>query len=959
MADESIDLYRFRLLRDQARAIAESGDDEYALDHHRQAAALCRAEPLADLTGDWAERARRNLEEELLAAALDRIDLELQRGNHTDVVRELSDLTDRHPQDQRPVAQLMMALYRCGRQAEALEVYRRTHSRLVEESGTEPGPGLRQLQQRILRSDPALLRVPGTQLSVDWSPHTLPHDPRVFVGRDEELRQLMDMVPAVGEGGSAGASTVTVITIDGMPGVGKTVLAVRLAHRLAEYFPDGQMFLSLHAHDPGQKPLDPADALDTLLRMIGLPATRVPRALDERAALWRSQLAASRAILVLDDAASHEQVRPLLPASAGCLVIVTSRRRLTGLHDSWPLSLEMPPVRDAAALFTGIAGAGRAEAGDEVREVVELCGRLPLAVGMVASRLRHRRAWTTRDLLARLSPDDRRLDEVRDEGREITTVFEVSYLGLPEPLRNAFRAFGLHPGPDVTAHAAAAALGRPVREAERILEELFDRHLITEPVSGRYRFHDLVHDYVRRLTRETDPEEERRRIVRRILDFYLAAAEQADRLISPHQAVHDLRLVHTPPELPSPRDEAEATAWFVAEYHCLLNAAAEAERAGLPGHVAGFARVLAGYLESEGLWEVAERLHSRAIIAVRDSDDGPGLARALSDRSLVRFRSGEYDSALEDAERALAVFRSAGERHGEADILDRMGLIYWHLSRFPEALAHGEEALAIHRSLGDRRGEAKNLDYSAIYLEYMGRYREAEQLRLQALALFTEIEDPRDRTMALNNMGDLMLRMGAVDKAVDYYGRTAAAAAELGRQNQAIMLINLGNVSRHTSDHERALEHYRKALALTMELGDRRTQVETLIGIGATFHITGRYGEALVHHERALAISQSINERYEETLALRHLGETLMASGRYPAAIEHLQRAGDLAARIGVPYEIGKALESLGTAYLHVEGRDKTREHWQEAARIFESLDLPEAEDLRSRLRRLDEAIGT
>ncbi|MEV3923152.1 AfsR/SARP family transcriptional regulator [Actinomadura coerulea] len=962
VADESIDLERFRLLRDQARAIAESGDDEYALDHHRQAAALCRAEPLADLTGDWAERARRNLEEELLAAALDRIDLELQRGNHADVVRELSDLIDRHPQDERPVERLMMALYRCGRQAEALEAYRRTRARLVEESGTEPGPGLRQLQQRILRSDPALLRVPGTQLSVDRSPHTLPHGPRVFVGRDEELRQLMDMVPTVRERGSAGppsASTVTVITIDGMPGVGKTVLAVRLAHRLAEHFPDGQMFLSLHAHDPGQKPLDPADALDTLLRMIGLPATRVPRALDERAALWRSQLAASRTILVLDDAAGHEQVRPLLPASADCLVIVTSRRRLTGLHDSWPLSLEMLPVRDAASLFTGIAGAGRAEAGDEVREVVERCGRLPLAVGMVASRLRHRRAWTIRDLLARLSPDDRRLDEVRDEGREITTVFEVSYLGLPAPLRDTFRAFGLHPGPDLTAHAAAAALGCPAREAERILEELFDLHLITEPVSGRYRFHDLVHDYVRRLTRETDPEEERRRIVHRILDFYLAAAEQADRLISLPRAAHDLRLVHPPPELPSPRDEAEATAWFATEYHCLLNAAAEAERTGLAGHVAGFARVLAGYLESEGHWEVAERLHSRAIAALRDSDDGSGLARALADRSLVRFRSGEYDSALEDAERALAVFRSAGERHGEADILDHMGLIHWQLSRFPEALAHGEEALAIHRSLGDRHGEAKNLDHTAIFLEYMGRYREAEELRLRAVDIFTEIGDPRGRTMALNNMGELMLRMGAVDKAVDYYGRTAAAAAELGRQHQAIMRINLGNVSRHTGDHETALEHYRKALALTMELGDRRTQVETLIGIGATFHNTGRYGEALVHHERALAISQSISERYEETLALRHLGETLMASGRYPAAIEHLQRAGGLAARIGVPYEIGKALESLGTAFLHVEGRDKTREYWQQAAQIFESLDLPEAEDLRTRLRHLDEAIGT
>ncbi|MEU4820760.1 tetratricopeptide repeat protein [Actinomadura sp. NPDC023710] len=962
VADESIDLHCFRLLRDQARAIAESGDDEYALDHHRRAAALCRAEPLADLTGDWAERTRHLLEQELLAAAFYRIDLELQRGNHADLIRELSDLTERHPQDQRPVERLMVALYRCGRQAEALEVYRRTHDLLVEKSGTDPGPGLRQLQQRILRSDPALLRVPGTQLSVDRRPHNLPHDPRVFVGRDEELRHLIDMVPALqdqGSDSSPSASTVTVITLDGMAGVGKTTLAVRLAHRLADHFPDGHMFLSLHAHDPRQKPLEPADALDTLLRMIGLPATRVPRALDERAALWRSQLAASRAILVLDDATGYDQVRPLLPASAGCLVIVTSRRRLTGLHDSWPLSLDVLPVRDATDLFTGIAGAGRAEAGDDVTEVVERCGRLPLAVGMAASRLRHRRAWSTRDLLARLTPDDRRLDELRDEGREITTVFEVSYRGLPTPLRDAFRAFGLHPGPDLTAHAAAAALARPVREAERILEELLDRHLIIEPVSGRYRFHDLVHDYARRLTRVADPDEERRRTLHRVLDFYLATAERADRLLFSHRPARDPLPVVPLPELRSPADEAEAAAWFAAEHHCLLNAAAEADRAGLPGHVAGLARVLAGYLESQGHWDTAERLHSRAITALHDTGDRLTLGRALSDRSLVRFRSGEYDSALDDAGKALAVFRSIDERHGEANILDHIGLILWHRSRFSEALAHVEEALAIYRSLGDRRGEAKNLDHTAIFLEYKGRYREAERLRLRALAIFTEIGDPRGGTMALNNMGDLMLRMGAVDRAVDYYGRTAAAAAELGPQHRAIMLINLANVSRHTGDHETALANYRKALALAMELGDRRTQVETLIGIGATFHNIGRYSESLIHHERALAISQSINERYEETLALRHLGETLTASGRYPAAVDHLQRARDLAARIGVPDEIGKTLESLGSAFLHLEGQDKTRAYWQEAAQIFDSLDLPDAEILRNRLRRLDEATGT
>ncbi|WP_067793688.1 AfsR/SARP family transcriptional regulator [Actinomadura formosensis] len=952
VADESVDLQRFRLLRDQARAIAESGDEEYALDHYRRAAALWRAEPLADLTGGWAARARHTLEQELLTAAFERIDVELRRGHHADLVHELSDLAERHPQDQRPVERLMVALYRCGRQAEALEVYRRTHDLFVQESGTDPGPGLRDLQQRILRTDPALLRVPGTQLNVDRPPHNLPHDSRAFAGRDAELRQLLDMVPSAREPGSG----VTVISLDGMPGVGKTALAVRLAHRLAERFPDGQIFLELHAHDARRDPVDPAEALDTLLRMIGVPATRVPRTLGERAALWRSQLASSRAILVLDDAAGHDQVRPLLPASAGCLVIVTSRRRLTGLHDSFPLSLDVLPVRDAAALFTGIAGAGRARGGADVTAVVERCGRLPLAVLMAASRLRHRRAWDVGDLLARLDADDRRLDELRDESREITAVFEVSYRGLPAPLRDAFRVFGLHPGPDLTAHTAAAALARPVREAERVLEELLDRHLITEPVGGRYRFHNLVHDYARRLAGELDPPDARRGTVHRILDFYLAAADLANRRLSRSGGTPAGR---PPADLPPLADEAAAAAWFSAEHDCLLNAAAEAERTGLPRHVTGFARLLAGHLESRGRWDEAERLHTRAIAVLRTQQDRRGLARALADRSLVRFRSGEYDLALEDAEKALMIFRSLGERRGEADILGHISLIHWHRSRLPEALARCREALDIRRSIGDRHGEARSLDHAAIFLEFAGEYREAERLRLRALAIFTELDDPRGRTMALNNMGDLVLRMGNVETAVEYYERTAAAAAELGRQHQAIVLINLANVSRHTGDHEKALENYRKALAIAMEIGDRRNQVETLIGIGATFHDIGRHGEALIHYERALAISRMISERYEETLALRHLGETLAASGRYPAAVDHFRQAHDQAARIGVPYELAKALEGLGAALLHVQGRDKARACWQQAARVFDSIGLPEAETLRARLRELDKATGT
>jgi tetratricopeptide (TPR) repeat protein len=780
---------------------------------------------------------------------------------------------------------------------------------------------------------------------VDRRPHTLPHDARVFVGRDDELRQLMDAVP--GTAGSPAGSAMTVLAINGMGGVGKTALAVHLAHRLAERYPDGTIYLELHAHDARQKPADPSDVLDMLLRMIGVPVTRVPRSLDERAALWRSELAGSRAIIVLDDAAGRDQVEPLLPASPGCLVIVTSRRRLTGLHDAWPLSLDVLPVRDAMVLFTGIAGAGRTKADADVAAVVERCGRLPLAVGMAASRLRHRRTWDTRDLLARLTTDDRRLDELRDEDREITTVFEDSYRGLPPALRDAFRAFGLHPGPDLTADAAAAALACPVREVERILEELLDRHLITEPARGRYRFHDLVHDYARRLARETDTDEDRHRTVHRILDFYLAAADHANHLLSPHRPGGTE--ADRPPGTPPLADETEAAEWFAAEHACLMNAAAEADRIGSPAHVARFSRVLAGHLESRGHWDAAAHLHTKAVEALHSLDDRPGIARALADLSHIRFRVGDYDTAMGDAEKALEIYRSTGDRHGEAHTLGRISLIYWHQSGFPEALARCKEAVEIYRSLGDRRGEAENLDRTAIVLEFTGDYREAERLRLEALAILSEIDAPQLRTMALNNMGDLMIRMGDVDRAAEYYAQIAGAGA-LSRQHEAIVLINAAHVHRRTGAYETALTNYRAALAIAMELGDRRTQVDTLIGIGATFHNTGRYGEALIHHERALAISRSISERYEEAVALRHLGEVLTASGRYRGAVEHLRLAYALSTEINVPDEKAKALASLGTALLHVQGDEAARRPWEEALRLFTTLDLPEAQDLQARL---------
>lgn len=971
--DEAVDLHRFRLLRDQARAIAGSGDDEYALEHYREAAALWRGPPLADLSGDWVDRTRKGLEEELLAAAFERLDIELRRGNHADAVGELADLADRYPFDERAVERLMVALFRSGRQAEALETYRRTRGLLADELGTDLGHGLQDLHQRILRNDPDLLRPPGARLAADdGPPNNLPYDVHAFTGRAEELREALRAVPSpAGEGGPPrSGSAATVITVDGMPGVGKTAFAVRLAHLLSGRFADGQIFVSLRASDAGREPLDPASALDTLLRVAGVPAARIPRGADERAALWRSRLAGGNAILVLDDAAGHDQVRPLLPAAAGCLVIVTSRRRLAGLHDAHPLSLEVLPPDDAAELFTSVAGSDRALAPSDVAAVVERCGFLPLAVRIAASRLRHRRSWSVADLLGRLTPDDRRLEELRVEGSEITGVFEASYRALPSHLRRAFRLLGLHPGPHVGAHAAAAVLGVPVRESERILDELLDRHLIAEPERGRYRFHDLVREYARRLAHEEDGPGERREAGHRLLDYYLAAADRADRTLVPHRRRIAVRISHRPRDLPPLATEKHAQQWLADEHECLLNAVRYAAGHGWAGHVARFAHVLAKHLEARGHWDMSARLQEQAIAVWDDAGDPRGTAQALSDLSHIRFRGGEYASAMESAEEALSIYRSLAEdgpagtraleaRRAEADLLDHQSLILWHRSWFAEALARSRRSLELRRALGDRHGEALSLDHSAIFLEYLGRYEEAAELRNEALLIFEELNDPRGRTMVLNNSGDLALRLGRVDEALRYYERTAEAAAELGRQHEAIWLINMANVDQIHGRADEALQRYRKALAIISALGDRRTEAEVLVGIGTVFARGGRFGEAIIHYQKALDLARTIAELYEETLALRKLGEAHAGSGRHAVALDHFRQAHELAVRTGVPYETAKALDGMGSALLHLRGRAAARARWRESLAIFERLGgLPEADHVRSRLLGADPAAG-
>jgi DNA-binding SARP family transcriptional activator/tetratricopeptide (TPR) repeat protein len=956
---EAIDVHRFRLLQKQARAIADSGDDERALDLLSEAAQLWRGEPLANLVGDWAERTRKALENEFLTATLERIQIELRLARHADLVGELSELVARNPFHEKLVEHLIVALYRCGQQAEALRVYYEASHRLRDELGTSVTPDLQEMHQRILRGDRTLLPVPRAH-STHVDPHSnLPLDLRFFIGRESEIADLLASVSSARPTGEAHDPPVRVIGVDGMPGIGKTVFAVHLAHRLAGHYPDAQLYLDLHAYDADQPALDPNTALDMLLRLLGVPARRIPATLDDRTALWRTELAHRRLLVLLDNAAGHDQIRPLLPGAPGCLAIVTSRRRLAGLDDVRSRSLDVLSAMDAASLFAVAVGPGRPMGGDDVASVVRLCGHLPMAIQLAGNRLRHRPAWSVADLAGRLAQDNRRLAEIRAENREITMAFELSYRGLTDQQQQAFRRLGLHLGYDFTRHAAAAAIGGGAAAADRMLDDLHDHHLLVEPAHGRFGLHDLIRDYARQRAEREDTEADRRQTIERILDHYLSTADRADRLLFPYERRDDLRLSRASPD-PVPIDTtAQAREWLRAEQENLLATANHSPAYGRSEYVGLLAHVLAQHLDTDGHWEKAAALHEAAATVWREHGDRPRLARALADLSLVRFRVGQYADALEQAAEALTMCRSSGDRRGEAEILDHTGLICWAQSRFADALSYCRKALEIRRSLGDRRGEAQSLDHVAILLDYTGRYREAADLRERALTIYADLKDSGGQQIAMNNMGNLQLRLGRVGAALDFYEKAAEAQSEMSRQHEAIWLNNMADIYRHTLRHDDALNGYRTALRTYEAIGDRRSEIETIIGIGATFELMGQYGEALIHHQKGLAIARDIRERYLESRALLSIGDVLLSSGRHTLALEHFRQSLQLADDLGTPYEKAKSLVGIGGALLHTKGRGEAKRRWKQALRIFERLGVPEARSVRSDLKKLGDATDS
>ena len=731
---------------------------------------------------------------------------------------------------------------------------------------------------------------------------TLPHDVASFTGRDAELTQLLGTIDDL----AADGGVVGIHAIGGMAGIGKTAFAVHAAHRLAPRFPAGQLFLPLHGHTPGQRPVEPADALASLLLTAGVAAAQIPPGLEARMALWRDRLAGQQQqlLLVLDDAAGSDQVRPLLPGSGGCLVLVTSRRHLTALDDARAISLDTLPPGDAAALLVRLAARpGLSPADPAVAELTRLCGFLPLAIGMVARQLHHHPAWSLARRAAELAAAVDRLELMATENLSVAAAFNMSYADLTGEQQRLFRRLGLHPGADIDAYAAAALDDTDLAAARRGLEGLYDQHLLTEPAQGRYRLHDLIREHARALAVRLDPDGDRDGAATRLLDYYQHTAARADAFIARQTRLHPGPAPADgaiPAAVPALAGREQALAWARAERASLLACLDDATGTGQHARVIALTAALAGLLRRDGHWADAITRHTAAIQAARHLGDRLGQAGALNDLGDVRRLTGDYPAAAQVLEQAVGIYRDLGDRLGQANALSNLGAARRAMGDYPAAALAEEQALGIYRDLGDRLGQAAALRHLGYVRRKTGDYLAATQALEQALGIYRDLGDRLGQATALSYLGEFRRLTGDYPAAAQALEQALGIYRDLGdRLGQAGALGRSGELRRLTGDYPAAAQVVEQALGIFRDLGDRVGEAEMLNERGTLHRVSGDLAQAERCHQQALELVRASDSSWDEAHALAGLGRCAMAAGHAAQAGVLLRQALEIFQRIG------------------------------------------------------------
>jgi tetratricopeptide (TPR) repeat protein/DNA-binding XRE family transcriptional regulator len=734
---------------------------------------------------------------------------------------------------------------------------------------------------------------------------TLPRDIDSFTGREGEVRKLAGTASARGAAG--------IYAIDGMAGVGKTALAVHVAHLLRDQFPDRQLFIDLHAHTPGQDPVPPEAALAGLLTAVGLDARYLPDDLDARAGLWRHKLASQRVLLVLDNAASSAQIAPLLPGGEDCLVLVTSRRHLGDLPGpAVPVLLDALPPDQAHEMFVRLAPGAAVGPVAAVQALVRLAGYLPLAVSLLARVYARHPSWTLADLTAETSAS---LLTLAAEKHSVAAAFEVSYRYLPPGQQQFFRRLGLHPGSTIDAYAAAALAGVPLDEAGGQLNALHGEGLLTEVGYHRYGMHDLIRRYAEDLA-AADPAADRDQALGSLMGYYQGAGAIADALMARQPRSMPGPVGHTAPPVAVPTlpDRAAALSWARAERVNLLACLDYATLTGQHARVVALTAAVAALLRQDGPWAYAITQHAVAVQTALHLGDRQGHANALDDLGVVLRLTGKYPAAAEAQEEALRIYRDLGDRQGQANALNHLGTLRSLTDDYRPATEALEAALGICRDLGDRQGQADTLNHLGVVLRLTGNFRGAAEAQEEALSIFRDLGNRQGQANALNYLGAVRRRVGDYPGAAEAQQAALSIFRDLGnRQGQANALNYLGAVLQQTGDYPGAAQAHEEALSIYRDLGNLLGEANALAELGSVRRQTGDYRSAADAQQEALSLYRGLGDRLGQANALYELGIVRRLTGDYPAAARMLEASLNICRKLGDRGSEAEALDELGT----------------------------------------------
>ncbi len=802
----------------------------------REAVRMWRGRPLDDVADVWWTREHRErLDRLLVRAKLELNDALLATGEHDTVVAEARQLAAVHPFDERMHRQLMLALYRAGRQADALDAAHQLRRRLRDELGIDPSCEVRELEAAILNQSPALSAVepsavkasePATvQLGV---PAQLPLAVRAFVGRDAELARLDDLLPAGADAAGDRPSTVVISAVSGTAGVGKTTLAVHWAHRIRHRFPDGNLYVNLRGFDPDAAPTEPAEVVRGFLSAFGVPARQVPADVAAQAALYRSIVADRRVLIVLDNARDVSQVRPLLPGAGASLVIVTSRNHLTALvatEGAHPLPLDLLTPDESRQLLTGRLGSQRiASEPDAIDDIIARCARLPLALAIFAARAAIRPRFPLARLAADLREAEAGLDALSggDARTDVRAAFSWSYQALSPEAARLFRMLGSHPGVDFSMTAAASLAGVEQARTRVLLDELTQAQMITEAAPGRYIFHDLLRAYATEQHATHDSDAERDAAIRRTLDHYLQSAHMAVGLLSPYRPsiAIEAPLPGVGPD--RPEDPPATLRWFGAEHRVISAVIRRAADLGFDFAVWRLAFFFTPYLERQGHWHEWLDLQEVAHRSTRNCGDMTGLGHTVRSLAGVHTQLGHYELAYDHFQHASSLFTTLGDDIGQAQTQLNLSWLAELRERPGEAIDHAQRALALYRSADSAVGQARALFY----------------------------------------LGTNHLLLGDHKRALDFCGRALALSLDSDDlDGQAWALDGLGQVYQACGEHIVAVDYYRESLHLIRHHSDRYAEAETLIRLGDCHDVCGDAAAAAAAWRAGLEILESIGHR--------------------------------------------------------------------------------------------------